>query len=469
MPETDIVRVLPPAEVEALLLELQALLSTLPNALPIMDVDRSIYGLLLGFTPDPELVEDRGEVGAVNTALERIFGHRKDGLKILERGKSIEAVVHVLERYLKQYPGDIILQKWLVDLVSSARLLRPKREIKLSEKKRLEDLKRRHESDTSTSTIEFGDSQSEASFSEASDSEPLTDPNTSPPRKQKNPRTGCRQPHGKPPRSKRPKRVRKSNKAVDGFDTIPTEHDDRFNDVIFTLPPTVTHGGAPRNKLVDRLVVACYLKDKPQDSKNHHFRCIASSLCGFKLRNMKRQIDRILKHSACCRVLRYWKPELFAEAEWAAAQRAPGAKLGAASSNSAKEDLPVALPEASEQRAAAVQAFFAPFNNQGKLDTESRINLAIVWLLCWSGVAPRIADSPDWAHLFQAVAPRLLGYSPPSSTTLRDKLIPAEARLAVLNMRRFLKTQRNLSLSFDGLTEGHQPVYTVHICTPDRQ
>ncbi|KAG8698280.1 hypothetical protein FRC08_006023 [Ceratobasidium sp. 394] len=35
-------------------------------------------------------------------------------------------------------------------------------------------------------------------------------------------------------------------------------------------------------------------------------------------------------------------------------------------------------------------------------------------------------------------------------------------------MRRFLKTQRNLSLSFDGLTEGSQPVYTVHICTPDR-
>lgn len=113
-------------------------------------------------------------------------------------------------------------------------------------------------------------------------------------------------------------------------------------------------------------------------------------------------------------------------------------------------------------------SFFAPFNKQGQLDVTSRINLAIVRLLCSAGVPPRIADSPDWGRLFNAIAPRLIGYSPPSSTTLRDKLIPAEARGALLNMRRFLSTYRNLSLSFDGLTEGAQPVYTVHICTPDR-
>lgn len=127
------------------------------------------------------------------------------------------------------------------------------------------------------------------------------------------------------------------------------------------------------------------------------------------------------------------------------------------------------LPEATERRVCAVKNFFAPFANQGHLDTASRINLVVVQLLCSTGIPPRIAESRYWARLFHAIAPRLLGYKPPSSTTLRDKLIPAEARLAVLNMRRFLKGNRNLSLSFDGLTEGDQPVYTVHICTPDRQ
>jgi hypothetical protein len=123
MADTDLVRTLPPAEVDALLIELQALLSTLPSTLPLVAVNESRYAALVGFTPDPELVEDRGEVGAVNTELERIFGHRQDGLKIVERGKSIESIVPVLELYLKKNPGDIILQKWLLDFVSSARQL----------------------------------------------------------------------------------------------------------------------------------------------------------------------------------------------------------------------------------------------------------------------------------------------------------------------------------------------------------
>ncbi|KAG9098215.1 hypothetical protein FS749_004338 [Ceratobasidium sp. UAMH 11750] len=361
MHDIDTVRVLPLAEVEALLLELRALLSTLPNVLPILDVDKSIYRSLLGFSPDPELVEDRGEVGAVNIALERIFGHRKDGLKILERRKSIEAVVHVLENYLKPYPGDIILQKWLVDLVSSARLMRSKPEIKPTEKKRLGDLKRKHESDTSSSAIEPENSDSEASFTEPSDSESAPSLG-SPVRK--------REHHGT--------RVRKSGKTADSFNAILIEYDHRFNDVILTIPPTVTHSGAPRNELADRPVIGCYLKDKHQEDKNHHFRCIASSLCGFKPRNTNRQIDRILKHSVRCRVLRYWKPEPFAEAEKALSQRAPGAKLSTASSESAGENPPAALPKAAERRAAAVRLFFAPFDEQGKLDTGSRINLAIV-------------------------------------------------------------------------------------------
>lgn len=112
--------VLPPAEVEALLTELQVLLSTLLTLLPLVVPTESSYGALIGFMPNLELVDNIGKVGTINTALEHMFGHRKNQLKIAKRGKSIESIMTVLERYLKKFPSDIILQEWLIDFVSNA-------------------------------------------------------------------------------------------------------------------------------------------------------------------------------------------------------------------------------------------------------------------------------------------------------------------------------------------------------------
>ncbi|KAG9080966.1 hypothetical protein FRC06_005967, partial [Ceratobasidium sp. 370] len=85
MADAQPVRVLPAAEVGALLTELVALFSTLPDSLPVVELGQSKYGCFVGFVLDPELVEECGQVGAVNTALERAFGHRRDGLQIVER------------------------------------------------------------------------------------------------------------------------------------------------------------------------------------------------------------------------------------------------------------------------------------------------------------------------------------------------------------------------------------------------
>lgn len=117
------VQVLPPFEIKSLLAELKALLAALPSTLPLKEITESRYRSLVGFVPDLELVEDLGEASAVNAALERIFGHRKDGLKISERGPAIESIVPVLDQYLNKYAGDIIIQKWLLDLVHTAREL----------------------------------------------------------------------------------------------------------------------------------------------------------------------------------------------------------------------------------------------------------------------------------------------------------------------------------------------------------
>ena len=58
-------------------------------------------------------------------------------------------------------------------------------------------------------------------------------------------------------------------------------------------------------------------------------------------------------------------------------------------------------------------------------------------------------------------------YTPPSTSTLRNKLIPAEAAQVTLNCRQILQHERNITLSFDGLTKGKQSLYTVHAITGD--
>ncbi|KAF8597170.1 hypothetical protein BDV93DRAFT_569692, partial [Ceratobasidium sp. AG-I] len=107
---------------------------------------------------------------------------------------------------------------------------------------------------------------------------------------------------------------------------------------------------------------------------------------------------------------------------------------------------------------------------QGELDFKTRANLSIVRLLCASGTPPRIADSLEWRNMCQIFISTRPGnrYTPPSTSTLRDKLIPAEAAQVTLNCRRILRDERNITLSFDGLTKGKQSLYTVHAITGDR-
>ncbi|KAG9121845.1 hypothetical protein FRC07_002029 [Ceratobasidium sp. 392] len=371
MADTGPVCVLSSTEVEALLTELAALVSTLPNSLPSPSIYESKYGLLVRFVLDLDLVEDLGEANTVNAALEHAFGSCQNRLKILEWGNAIELVVTLLEQFLKRYPGNRILQKWLLDFVSA------------------------------TWELEATDQVIPAPCSSS---------------------TSAKKPA--------PKKIKKTGPSPN---TIPDKIDKQYVDVESNLPRNL-HGGAPRNKLADHLVISCYLKGKACVDKNHCFWCIASSLCNFALANTRRQLDQIYCHAVQCHWLRTQKPDLYAKVEKALAQRASGSQLSKSNAQQGDEDAPVlaatSMPEVPKQRIIATKKFFALFNDQGKLDHASCINLMITCLLCAAGVPPSIA---------------------------------------VLNARKFLKTQRNLSILFDGLTQGSQPVYTVHVCTFNRQ
>lgn len=112
---------LTPAAIEENLLELDKLLESLPKSLPLLDADQSCSRKLLSFHPLPvNWLTDIGEVGTVNRQLEVIFGTRASGLKLKERGSALETVTVILRHYLKLYPDDLILQKWLIDLKSAA-------------------------------------------------------------------------------------------------------------------------------------------------------------------------------------------------------------------------------------------------------------------------------------------------------------------------------------------------------------
>src|SRR5258705_12828664 len=92
-------------------------LDSLPARLPIAGPEASV-NTLLSFSLDPEWIEDVGEEGAVNRALEVAlfdFLPRSDAgiFTITTRGSAISMLAHILETWIKKYPTSVILQKLL--------------------------------------------------------------------------------------------------------------------------------------------------------------------------------------------------------------------------------------------------------------------------------------------------------------------------------------------------------------------
>ncbi|KIK80837.1 hypothetical protein PAXRUDRAFT_15570 [Paxillus rubicundulus Ve08.2h10] len=100
--------------------KLRIYLDHLPNSLLFRGSAESDYSFeFFGIQDEDE--EDLGLEGAVNHQLEIWLGHRNNGpVKFKERGPGLSPVVTVLENYLNDSPGSVILMKWLDDLICSA-------------------------------------------------------------------------------------------------------------------------------------------------------------------------------------------------------------------------------------------------------------------------------------------------------------------------------------------------------------
>ncbi|KAG1724896.1 uncharacterized protein EDB91DRAFT_1062575 [Suillus paluster] len=100
------------------LAELRLCLVALPTDIPIRKESKYKFS---DFSPDAEWIAEIGEAAAINRELEVRLGSRVNGLKLVERGLEMEAIVHVFETWTKKYPGDIILEKWVNDTLEAAR------------------------------------------------------------------------------------------------------------------------------------------------------------------------------------------------------------------------------------------------------------------------------------------------------------------------------------------------------------
>ncbi|KAG1838200.1 hypothetical protein DFJ58DRAFT_861777 [Suillus subalutaceus] len=100
------------------LAELRLCLAALPTDIPIPKESKYKFS---NFTLDAEWTADIGEAAAVNRELEVRLGSRVNGLKLVERGPEMEAIVHVFETWTKKFPGDVILEKWVNDTLEAAR------------------------------------------------------------------------------------------------------------------------------------------------------------------------------------------------------------------------------------------------------------------------------------------------------------------------------------------------------------
>ncbi|TFY51406.1 hypothetical protein EVJ58_g10585 [Rhodofomes roseus] len=77
---------------------------------------------------------------------------------------------------------------------------------------------------------------------------------------------------------------------------------------------------------------------------------------------------------------------------------------------------------------------------------------------------PSVVDSKEWKEMWEVSNPK---YKPVSASTLQDTQIPQEAERVRALQIEFLKTKRNLTITYDGgANRRRESYYTIHVTTP---
>ena len=116
----ETVKCLTPDELQSCLEDLKIILLTLPRYLPVTN---EFYNFG-GYAPEPESVQDYGVEGVLNRDLEITFcpKGRCEPIVLKEVGPGLEVVTEVLDEWTEKFPKSMVLQKWVIDLITASEL-----------------------------------------------------------------------------------------------------------------------------------------------------------------------------------------------------------------------------------------------------------------------------------------------------------------------------------------------------------
>ena len=175
-----------------------------------------------------------------------------------------------------------------------------------------------------------------------------------------------------------------------------------------------------------------------------------------------RALGRILVHATRCDKLSVDLKDLANDS--AIGENAPGAKVNPKKILTDTEDLEPLHKKVKTIQNTLIDVAIAT----GKADYKHALNLRVVELFCVRAIPAKVLDAPEWKKFVEEATKSK--YTPPSSTTFTEKLVPGEAALVRSYQIKFLSACINLTLTFDGgATRKPSSVYTVHVTTADRE
>jgi hypothetical protein len=202
------------------------------------------------------------------------------------------------------------------------------------------------------------------------------------------------------------------------------------------------------------------------------FRCIGSKGCKTSWKQ-PRDRQRIFKHAKGCN---YIPANLRREVIELMAEKAAGPKLQI---NRTKEyvDTEDEVEKASAPKKAkqnhpnatlqVTHGSLDCFVREGKKNLQNAGDHALLLFITCTGIPPTIVNSCEFKNLVSALN---TDYCPPSETTLSDKLIPNEAAKIQQTTIKYLRTCRDLTITFDGgKMRSSNGLYSVHVTTAERR
>lgn len=225
--------------------------------------------------------------------------------------------------------------------------------------------------------------------------------------------------------------------------------------------------------MLDLVSIPCY-RIADVDAKLA-YRCAGASLgCNISW-VAPRAKDRVLKHAEKCNAL---SQEQRQAASSELIRGAPGAKLAklqhderTASSSLSQTNTLHPATNTSHSQSMSLPPKKIDLKILGKRAYREKLKATtdfnILTFICASGIPPTVVDLSSWKEIFMGLG---VDYTPVSSTTLVDRMIPSEAALVESRQIAFLQKCENLTISFDGnSTRNQQSAYTVHVITPMRR